>query len=89
MHNFYYEVTVSCCLCVAHQAAIISRKKEGAAEALQDAREEYHKLESETEEKRAQLKESTGGEVLKGEDVSMVCFPAVAEENVQLQFVIM
>ncbi len=55
-------------MCV--QAAIIARKKEAAAESLQDAREEHHKVETEANEKRQTVKESDGGEVLKGEDVS-------------------
>ena len=51
------------------QAAIISRKKEGAAETLQEVREDLVKAELEFEEKRSVLKETDGGEVLKGDEV--------------------
>jgi intraflagellar transport protein 81 len=52
------------------QAAIITRKKEGGAETLQEIREELVKCELEYEEKRSVLKESDGGEVLKGDEVN-------------------
>lgn len=56
---------------VHSQAAIISRKKEVAADNLREAREEYQKVQSEANEKRQQMKEQDGGagEVLKGDDV--------------------
>ncbi|XP_064639360.1 intraflagellar transport protein 81 homolog [Lineus longissimus] len=50
------------------QAAIITRKKEGAAETLQEIREDLVKCELEFEEKRSVLKETDGGEVLKGDE---------------------
>ncbi|XP_074658114.1 intraflagellar transport protein 81 homolog [Tubulanus polymorphus] len=50
------------------QAAIIARKKEVAAENLREAREEMVKAELELEEKQTVLKESDGGEVLKGDE---------------------
>jgi intraflagellar transport protein 81 len=50
------------------QAAIIARKKEAAAEALREAREELHNQEVEASEKRAQARQGDGEEVLKGEE---------------------
>ena len=52
-----------------YQASIIARKKEGAASTLQETREELVKLEMEAEEKRSQVKQGDGEEVLKGEEV--------------------
>lgn len=57
------------------QAEIVSRKKEGAAEALNEARNELHALRSELSEKQAQIKESDGQDMLKGEDVSIYSSP--------------
>ena len=54
------------------QAAIIARKKEAAAEALQEAREEMSHVEQETNEKRQQAQQHDGEEVLKGEDVRKI-----------------
>ena len=51
------------------QASIIQRKKEAAATSLQEAREELFHLENEAEEKRNQVKQGDGEEVLKGDEV--------------------
>ncbi|CAH1781188.1 unnamed protein product [Owenia fusiformis] len=50
------------------QAVIIGRKKEAAADNLAEAREELAQAEQEIEEKRKTVKDSDGGEVLKGDD---------------------
>ncbi|XP_013415931.1 intraflagellar transport protein 81 homolog [Lingula anatina] len=50
------------------QAAIITRKKEVAAENLRDARDELARTEQELREKRDILKEHDGEEVLKGDE---------------------
>lgn len=50
------------------QVAIISRKKDAAAENLREAREELGKVENEIGEKRETLKQSDGEEVLKGDE---------------------
>lgn len=51
------------------QAAIIAHKKENAAEALREARDEYSRLMHEVEEKRELAKQASGGgEVLKGDE---------------------
>ena len=51
--------------------AIIARKKDAAAETLSEVREEYSKLDSEAQEKKSQLKQTDGDEVLKGEEVKI------------------
>lgn len=51
------------------QAAIIARKKEAAAEHLREAREDLHQHETEVSEKRSQVRQGDGEEVLKGEEV--------------------
>lgn len=50
------------------QASIIGRKKEAAAEKLQDAMDELSNAESEFQKKKDLLKDSEGSEVLKGDE---------------------
>lgn len=50
------------------QASIIGRKKEAAAEKLQEAMDELSNAESEFQKKKELLKESEGSEVLKGDE---------------------
>ena len=51
------------------QATIISRKKESAAEALREARDELQKMTVEIQEKREAASQGDGEEVLKGDEV--------------------
>ena len=53
------------------QATIIARKKESAAEALREARDELHRMEGEIKEKREAANQGDGEEVLKGDEVSV------------------
>ena len=53
------------------QAGIIAHKKEAAAQALRAARDEYSQVAQEVEHKRQVVSSAEGGEVLKGEDVSV------------------
>ncbi|KAJ7347153.1 Intraflagellar transport protein 81 [Desmophyllum pertusum] len=50
------------------QASIIGRKKEAAAEKLQEAMDEVTNAESDFQKKKGLLKESEGSEVLKGDE---------------------
>lgn len=50
------------------QAAVISNKKNAAAEKMQEVTDELHNAEEELTEKKQQLKDSDGVEVLKGDD---------------------
>ena len=52
------------------QAQIVSRKKEAAAEALNDARNELHSLKAELAEKQQQLRDSDNQGMLKPDEVS-------------------
>lgn len=51
------------------QAQIVSRKKEAAAEALNDARNELHSLKAELAEKQQQLRDSDNQGMLKPDEV--------------------
>ena len=51
------------------QAQIVSRKKEAAAEALNDARNELHSLKAELAEKQQQLRDSDNQGMLKPDQV--------------------
>lgn len=51
------------------QAQIVTRKKEHAAESLNEARQEYHTLKAELTEKQAQLKDSDSQGMLKADEV--------------------
>jgi len=48
----------------------VTRKKEAAAEALNDARQELHSLKAELAEKQTKLQENDSQGVLKADDVS-------------------
>ncbi|XP_014665305.1 PREDICTED: intraflagellar transport protein 81 homolog [Priapulus caudatus] len=50
------------------QAAMVSRKKEAAANKLEEARHELSQLETDLEEKKSSLKELDVGDVLRGDD---------------------
>lgn len=54
------------------QAQIVSRKKEAAAETLNENRNELMALKAEMEEKQKQLRDSEGQGILKGDEVSCV-----------------
>ena len=53
------------------QAAIISHKKEAALTTFRETRDMYNRITQEVEQKRETVKVAGGGEVLKGEDVSV------------------
>ena len=58
-----------CC----HQAGIIAHKKEAAAAGLREMREDLNRTSQELEQKREIVSSVEGAEVLKGEDVSVLC----------------
>ena len=58
-----------CC----RQAGIIAHKKEAAAAGLRQMREDLNRTSQELEQKREIVSSVEGAEVLKGEDVSVLC----------------
>lgn len=54
------------------QASIISHKKDAAAAALREVRDELNKTQQELEQKREIVSNVEGTEVLKGEDVGLI-----------------
>ena len=56
-----------------HQAGIIAHKKEAAAAGLREMREDLNRTSQELEQKREIVSSVEGAEVLKGEDVSVLC----------------
>ena len=57
------------------QATIISRKKESAAEALREARDDLQRMEMEINDKREAATQGDGEEVLKGDEVRNTSTP--------------